>query len=421
LTVKNGLKQSSQLWVSLAGVLFLTTGLLASAGTSSASAAVRSSGGTPIEFAAVSAQTGQLGPYGAADAQGVKAEVALVNKAGGVLGHKLIFQGIDDGGDATKAAAATTQLLTSSTPPIMIWAGAATVDGEGVDQALKTTDVLAFYSSDTPVTGTNNSTYNIFPLANQQIGAAAAQIRQMGGQSPKVGILATSDASGQSAIAAFGPGFKQAGLDVVGTQQVSPTAVDMTSQLSALKSEGAQVIEASYLEPNLYLTMMNDVKQIGWSSVKVAGYTAGVGATIMEGVPQTNPPNYSGLGTAPIVRASSGTPIPAKTKQFIKAFQQAGGSTAFLLEGFQGADAVNLTVWAMKQANSTNPAKINAVLENTHKKTVPAGVLYQVPSPAFSSTVKDLAGANFSHYWAIVYPGTPTEGVYVGKVLSLQG
>ena len=412
----------------LAGRVLASTGTIALvtatalAWSGGASAAInKSASGSPIEFATVAAETGQTGPYGAADAQGVKAEIALVNKAGGVLGHPLKYVGIDDGGDATKAAAATTQLLTSSTPPLMVWAGATTLDGAGVDQVLKPTKVIGFYASNVLVPGTNASTYDLFPLAPQTIAGTVAQVRSMAGQNPKVGVLATTDASGQAAIAADQSGLKQAGLKVVGVQQVSPTAVDMTSQLGALKSEGVQAIVAAFVEPNLYVTLMNNIKELGWSSVKVAGDTAGVGASIMEGVPKTNPPNYSGLGTAPIVRASSSTAIPAKTKTFINAFEAAGGSSAFLLEAFQGADSVNMMVWAMKQANSTDPSKINAVLQDTHKKTMPADLLYQVPPPAFSSSVHTLSGANFSHYWSVVYPGTPVDGIYVGKVLPVAG
>ena len=407
-----------------AAVITLLTAAAAACSSSSSSAtgagaaSSGSSSATPISVAAITADTGPTGPYGAADAAGVKAEVALVNAAGGVLGHKLTYTGIDDGGDQTKAASAGVQLLSSSNPPLMIWAGATTLDSGALLQELKKESVVTFESSNVDITSEAGPyNYNIFPLASQQNTAFVDALKQIAGANPKVGVISTSDVSGSSATAADKTALAGAHLTLTGTEAVSPTATDVTSELQALRSSGATALLSNFVNPTLYVTMMDDVKALGWNTVKVIGATSAIGETVLTGVPKTTPPNFAALGTDSIIRPSASAPLPAKTSQFVSAFTAAGGQTAFLLEGFQGADAVNLLTWAIKKANSVDPAAVNAALESTATSSVPAADLYQVPPPAFSATNKSLNNADFGNYWALVYPSAPQDGIYVGSTI----
>ncbi len=90
------------------GLILVTsvcTALLAVAGCGSSGGSGAAAGGSgkpppgAIVFGSEISLTGQFAPFGAGVSQGLKAAEAAVNGAGGVLGHKIALDVVDDASD----------------------------------------------------------------------------------------------------------------------------------------------------------------------------------------------------------------------------------------------------------------------------------------------------------------------------------
>jgi ABC-type branched-subunit amino acid transport system substrate-binding protein len=122
----------------LAGLAVLALGLTAcssssGSNTSDSSSASGGSGGStakgsPITIGIVAAETGAYGAYGLGDEKGIEAQIDLVNASGGILGHQVKLDNIDDQSDPSKAVIGVQKLLSESPAPLMIHCGAISAD-----------------------------------------------------------------------------------------------------------------------------------------------------------------------------------------------------------------------------------------------------------------------------------------------------
>jgi len=404
----------------LVGVVGTTA--IAAGGMGVGAAGAASSG--PILVDAVAAETGTFGVYGSADIAGLRTQITLANKAGGVLGRKLKLQVVDDQSTAQKATVAIQKLLSSGPMPVAVWAGAVSVDTAAILPTTTRAKVVSFTAAATPTFVTpkkNPYNYVIFPSANDQVAGTAAALKKISKGKSKVGILYSNDTGGQAiakAMQTSTTGLPSYGLTVVNSQSVSDTATDMTPQLQALQQAGAQAIFLQFASPAQFVSTMNDIQTMGWKVGAVAGTTA-ITQTVMGGVPAPVQAQFGALGTAPLARSSTTATIPSKTQTFIKQLAKTGGNTGTLLFSMNNADAINLLVYAMKQTKSATSLKVNAFL-NKLGTNVPKGLLYQVPPPGFSPTNHGLTNGTFKHYWALLYAGKTVQGTYKGTVLPIK-
>ena len=82
-----------------------------------------SASSTPFRVYAIEALSGPTASQGKAELQGLQAAVAVMNKAGGVDGHHIVFSYADDAGDPTTAINLVTGQVDSGTPPNMVVGG----------------------------------------------------------------------------------------------------------------------------------------------------------------------------------------------------------------------------------------------------------------------------------------------------------
>lgn len=396
--------------------------LAASSGWAGTTTAGASGSKKPIVFGSVAAETGAFGPYGIGIVQGMKAEIAIINSKGGVLGRKLKLDAIDDASEATKATAGIQQLLssTATNPPIEVNCGAITVDCAAVLPTTTRAKIVTMTQASTPQFGTpKQSPYNfvVFPTEPLQVNAAAAAIKSAGGG--RVGVIATSDAGGTGEAQALKAGLPAFGLKVVSTQLVATTATDLTPELQALKAAKAKTIYAHLSNPTQNVTMLNNILSLGWTTVQIVGGVPSVTQTVLTAVPSSIKKRFRALGISGVARSGPTIKgLPANEQAFIKQLKKANALDN-LVAAYNGADQVNLVTWAIKKTNSTNPTKVfNALNSLGRKVKIPSGTLLQVPHPNWSSTNHSLAGADFSAYWALIQAGQPVTGTYRGTVIA---
>jgi branched-chain amino acid transport system substrate-binding protein len=223
-----------------------------STGSSSTAAASTTAGGKPITILLVGDFSGANKQVTAEQFGGLKAGVNYWNAHGGFNGGKATVSTINDNGDANTAVSQTINYLSSHPKPAMVWAGTESDEVAAMIPLMKREGLLSMSVNDGNLqcvkdAATNCPTFFSIGGGSSVIAAAAANaFKKMGVKS--VGILEESLAFTQSETPAM-----QAALTKLGIKSsvvsFPDTAVDVTAEMSKLKSDGATGVYAEALGP----------------------------------------------------------------------------------------------------------------------------------------------------------------------------
>ena len=377
-------------------------------------ASAASSSGKGITISAVLATSGQFGAYGTGDAAGAKAEVSLINQAGGVLGQKLVLNVVDDASTANKAAVAAQQAVAKTPQPAEMLAGATSVEAAAilpVTTRAKVVTMAPLGTDSLSDPATYPYQFTTVQDATLRVTSVAHGLQELGAK--KVGIISSNDTGATTIAKTETIGLPKHGITVVGSQSVPLTASDITAPLQQLKNAGAQAIYAYFTTPTLYVTLMNNIATLGWTDVKVMAGESALTASVMTAIPPKVSKQFTVLG--PTALGRTGSTLPTPVAKFVKALKKAGGSTSYLYSSMLAADTVVLTSWAIKTAHSAKPTSVLNALNTLHSVKLPSSVsssLLAMPAPKWSSTNHGLAGADNAKNWSLLNPGAPVTGTY---------
>ncbi len=376
-----------------------------------------------IVIGAVAAMSGSYGGYGLGDVKGLQAQVELINKAGGVQGHKLKLVTFDDQSDPAKAVVGVQQLLSMKPTPLFIHCGAISADCAPLLPYTGRAKVITMTNAATPAFADpkqNKYNFVVFPSADLQTDANVAVIKAKG-VPDKVGIISGTDTGDKAILAAYQSAFPKAGLTIAKNVEVDTTAVDFTAQLQQLRSAGVKTLVAQVQATN-FVTIMTNIQSIGWTDVTVLAGTTAINDTVLAHIPSAVSKQFLALGTHAVIRTGSDVSgLPANTRALIDEMTAIGAPFDFLLGSVNGADEINLLKWAMDTKKSVDPATVFDALNSLSRGTqLPADQPTTMPHPDWSSTNHGLAGADFSKYWAAIEPSTSVKGTYLGEVIPLS-
>jgi branched-chain amino acid transport system substrate-binding protein len=371
---------------------------------------------------AVAAETGAYGAYGLGDVKGFEAQIDLINKSGGVLGHKLKLVTFDDQSDPAKAVIGVQKLLSMKPAPIMIHCGAISADCAPLLPFTNRAKVVTMTAAATPAFENpkqNPYTFVVFPSAELQTDANIAFIKAQG--SNQVGIISGTDTGDKAILSAYQSAFPKGGLNIAKTEEVDPSSVDFTAQLQALRSAGVKTLVAQVQVTN-FVTIMTNIQSIGWTDVHVVAGTTAVGDSVLGHIPAAVAGQFQALGTHAVVRTGTDlTSLPANEQALIQQMSAIGAPFNFLLGSVNGADEISLIKWAAESAKSVDETAIyNALNHLGRGTTLPSDLLMSVPHPDWSPTSHGLENADFSKYWAAIKPSTAVQGTYLGQIIPLS-
>jgi ABC-type branched-subunit amino acid transport system substrate-binding protein len=240
--------------VALLGLSAIVAGCGSSGQSSSSSPSGKpsTSSGKTLTILFVGGLSGATKTTSSAQLGGLKAGVQYWNTHGGFDGKQATIATVDDNSDPTTAVSQTLKYLSSNPKPDLVWAGAEGNEIAALIPLMKREGLLSMSVNDGNLQCANNSqtvcpTY--FSIGNPTsvvAATAAAAFKHMGASS--IGILAESIAFTQSETPPF-----QAALDKLGikhsTSTFPVTAVDLTPEMSQLKSQGVKGVEAEAYGP----------------------------------------------------------------------------------------------------------------------------------------------------------------------------
>jgi ABC-type branched-subunit amino acid transport system substrate-binding protein len=197
---------------------------------------------------------------------GLRAGVKYWNANGGFGGHQAQIATVDDNGEATTAVSGTLSYLSSHPKPLMVWAGAAGNETEAMIPLMEKESQLSFSVTDPQNVCLSDASINCAPYFNINApadtlsNAAAVYFKHLGAKS--VGILQESQAFTEGETPPLVSALKKLGVKAT-IVSYPATAVDVTAEMSELKSDGVDAVEAEGYGPaGGYI--LNARSQLGW-------------------------------------------------------------------------------------------------------------------------------------------------------------
>ena len=349
---------------------------------------------TAPAFAADAIKIGLSGPFtggsasmGVSMRDGVRLAVEEINKAGGVLGRPLQLVERDDEAKNDVGVQVAQELINKEQVVAtmgFINTGVALASQRFYQEA--EIPVINNVATGTAITQQFKPDNYIFRMSAadtiQSNMIADEAVKKRGFKRPA--ILADSTNYGQLGQADLEKALGAMGIKPVTEEKFNIGDTDMTSQLLRAKAADADVILTYAIGPEL-AQIANGMGKLGWKLPLIGSWTLSM-STFIDNA------GVNGEG-AVMPQTFIQSPTTPKRKAFIDAYQAAYKVDRIPspISAAQGYDGTLLLAAAIKQAGSTDGAKIKAALENLNTKVEGVVTVYDHP---FTATDHESITAN---------------------------
>ena len=368
--------------------------LLAACGSSSSSSTAASTtknsssssagSGSAFTLLWIGDRTGPTKLYGTGELHGLESSVDYINAHGGMAGHQIKLVLADDGGSPSTAVSDLIKYLSSHPAPNAVWAGTESDETGALFPVLQQHKILALRPTDGPDLLANGSAREKYPdefdpgspKAVADI-AAAAWFKSKGIK--KVGILQESLDYTSSETPLIVAALEKQHIAYV-TAAFPATATDVTPEVSALKSAGADAVFAEALGPAAGYALSARAK-LGWSA-PLLGDPAFVAIDVTTLVPKADLGNVFLLDDRASPVSASYTGLNEFKAEEGKLFGGVGGDG--IDSEASSWDATMVIYTAANQAKSIDTSALVSALQNLQTTTEPYYVT--VHSEQFTAT-----------------------------------
>jgi branched-chain amino acid transport system substrate-binding protein len=319
-------------------------------------------GGAPVVIGTTLPLTGPLAALGADYLPAMQAAVRYIDSRGGVLGgRKLQLKVIDTQSTPTQAAAAARSLGDAGV-------AAATTDFASADAlaqapVFNSSQIPAVTATTAPALSNPKLNPSIFAF-NATAGLDSQQaVKYLAGQGVKsIGIISEDVAYGTDATNATQAVIKAAGTKAAGAQYFSATATDVSTQMQALKSAGAQGVITWAYGPGLTIVMRAE-ETMQWHPLTIGTILLGSTGAIRAAVPPATMKDAFGVdGPKSMLYANTPGRLSPQSLPY-REFMPAGFSGDPMNAAY-GFDAIMILSGAIDKAGSTDHQAIKQALES---------------------------------------------------------
>lgn len=325
--------------------------------------------------------TGAVAASGTYVTNGARIAADIINRKGGVMGKKLELVIEDNKSNPREAVASAEKLILKDKVPVMMGAWSSTFTLAIMPKLMEygVPMVVETASSSKITTAGNPWIFRTSPTSAMEAAAFAKQLDKMSPAIKKVDFLSVNNDWGLGAAGEFKKMFEAKGIAVGRTETMAPDATDLSAQLAALKSTGADtLIVTSGIEQ---LTLA--IRQAGEQRLPQRIITTG--GSFPEPLLKTpGPKGYVSqhlLFFAPwsVERAK----YPEIAKEYVDEWNARKLDFAGQTEGFRGYDAILTIAEAIKLAGGkAEPAALRDALWKVKIKGVNGDIAFIKEGPA---------------------------------------
>jgi branched-chain amino acid transport system substrate-binding protein len=389
----------------------LVAGLAAGCGSSGGGGTSASS--APLVICEIAATSGPFAQLGDDDELGATAWADMVNKAGGVLGHKVTLVPENDASDPATAAALVHKCVTQVHANFIFGPEETSTASAAVPIANELQEVTLGWQSGWTgqgISDANLHSYSFPGIGNVFFADDLATITQLivPRHYTRVAVIEDNAPGGLGNTQYMQSLASQYGYSVVASQITNPGATDDTPQVLNLLKANPQIIVLGLIPGPDTITFIKAVRAQNptipiseCSGCATSTFVNAVGgATAMQNVYMIGTPENV---LSAIPSNSTTAPALADTRAYIAAMQAAGmGSANQIDEGGEGWDTGRELAAAIETAKSTSPSAVKNALE--HQTLVTGGIqaYYWQRSPSDYANITQIysavvtAGANGS-------------------------
>lgn len=381
-------------------------GILATAACGSSGS---SSGGSPkagSDFIVV-IDTGTSGPYaenGQAAVRGVKAAADVLNKSGGILGHHVKVEVLDNGGNPTTAASQLSQRLSSGTKPNLIEPGSISTEGVAEVPIASAHKIISIGTpNDSSLNNPSKYPYEFLIAPNASLPAQSLMNYAKSKGYTKLAMISSSDAYGASVAQATVAAAKAAGVTLY-TATYNDTDLDVTAQLQQLKAHNPDALFMQSFGSPAGVVLASRQK-LSWNVPVIGDLTTATTPLIWNSAGSASEKNMV-LETNTVNEYSANQ--PSAVGDYITSLKAQAPIDSVLTTSSYQYDSVMVVAQAAKQANSIDEDAMLKAMENLKQPTNPPWVTlktYQFSSSDHSPKA-DLSN------WIFVPPTKLKDGQY---------
>lgn len=380
----------------------LVTGL--AAGCSSGGGGGGGSAAAPIVVCEIGATSGPFAQLGVDDELGATAWADMVNKAGGLMGHKVTLVPENDASDPATAAALVHKCVTQVHANFIFGPEETSTASAAIPVANQLQEVLLGWQSGWTGQGISNAnlhSYSFPGIGNVFFADDLATITQLvvPRHYTRVAVIEDNAPGGLGNTQYVQSLASKYHYQVVASQITNPGATDDTPQALNLLKANPQIIILGLIPGPDTITFIKAIRAQNptipiseCSGCATSTFVNAVGgATAMQGVYMIGTPEN--VLTA-IPSTSATAPALADTRAYIAAMKAAGlGSANQIDEGGEGWDTGRELAAAIQAAKSIAPGAVKSALE--HQTLVTGGIqcYHWARSPADYSTITQIDSA----------------------------
>jgi branched-chain amino acid transport system substrate-binding protein len=374
------------------------------AGCSSGGGGSSAASGAPLTVCEIAATSGPFAQLGDNDELGATAWAAMVNKAGGVLGHKITLVQENDASDPATAAALVRKCVTQVHANFIFGPEETATASAAVPIANELKEVTLGWQSGWAGQGISaaNLTSYAFPgIGNVFFADDLATVSQLivPRHYTRVAVIEDNAPGGLGNTQYMQSLASQNGYSVVASQITNPGATDDTPQALNLLKANPQIIVLGLIPGPDTITFIKAVRAQNptipiseCSGCATSTFVNAVGgATAMQNVYMIGTPENV---LSAIPSNSTSAPALSDTMAYIAAMKAAGlGSANDIDEGGEGWDTGRELTAAIESAKSTSPDAVKNAL--AHQALVTGGIqaYYWQRSPSNYANITQIYSA----------------------------
>jgi branched-chain amino acid transport system substrate-binding protein len=382
------------------GLAALVAGSALGAGTASASS-------TPFTIVIDTGVTGPYGANGTAAVEGTKAAASVLNKTqGGILGHKVVVDVLDNQGNPSTAATLLEQKLESGTKPDVIEPGSISTEGVVEVPIANAAKVLSIGTpNDSSLNDPAKYPYEFLVAPSAILDEESLMNYVKAHHWTKVGMIYSSDAYGASVGQATAQAAKKAGI-TLDTVTYNDTDLSVTSQLQQLQADHPQVLYTQGFGSPVGV-VLQDLYTLGWKVPTIGDLTT---ATTPLVATDAAKPQEKGLLLQMLKLGVYSPSAPTAEQNYLRAMKTFGPITTPLLTSSYQYDSIMLVAQAAKQAKSITTPALAKALEHLKQPADPLWVTLKT----YVFSPSDHAPTTSPSNWVVIPASGLTNGQYDG-------
>jgi branched-chain amino acid transport system substrate-binding protein len=317
--------------------------------------ATRARAADPIEIGMAVALTGYLAAVDRQFVDGVKLATKMVNDGGGVNGQPLSLRIMDNASNATTGVTVTNQLLKQHDIKLML-NGALSALSVGIQPIVSKAEIPVIAVAQLPA---DASWIFLVGAAYQSTLETQLLFARDKLKARKIAFLHAQTPYGQNGAKLIGARAKALGLELVISESVAATSLDMTPQLARVKEATPDVL-VDFITGPIHIVQAKAATTVGLDIPIVMAVDDN---TIFEQAAAAYKNAYAVLVPVQAFPNISNGGVKAATDSFLNAYKTAGLDPHGIAGASWGWDAVHIAAAALKNSKLASGKALRETLE----------------------------------------------------------